>query len=618
MTGGFRGHVVRAGVIVVASSATWLAAYSAPVRAQSQQRTFSGQVDLTQLDVSVLDKKNQPVTGLTAADFTITEDGKPQPIQTFAEVDLPHPDPAGPAWTREISPDVITNTGVESERLIVIVLDPASVELWTVKSAKAIGQSIVDQLGPADLASVMIEEDRAHLQEFTHDRARLRSVIDQFQPGHEPIQAIVRIRAIWDIVDTLATVKARRKSVIWVTPGIIFDPSGEIRWAWKRMLDSARLANVNVYPIDPTGLVAISDVDDPTGIKRASVTKLNDFILATADNTGGHAFLNSNEFTSKIPQIFRETGSFYLLGYASPNIKADGGFHRIAVKVNRPGVTVHARAGYYAPEAFDAKHPPVPPSAAVEALAGLVPKRDLPMTIAATPLGIVSAKEQPVAITLGLTRPAAGEGVLNTNVVIDAFTYDGLKRQTVNVPLTLRPASVRDDVQEVLARIDLAPGRYQIRAGASSAGKAGSVYCDLTVPDVAKNPMTLSGVIVSAVRSPEAVPADALSTLLPVIPVVSRTFDRTDHVSALARIYEGGSQPIAPVSMTTRIVSDHDVVALNSSETIAAAQFDGAARVVEHKLDLPLATLPPGNYLLTFEAVLGKTTDRRDVRFTVR
>jgi len=66
-----------------------LAALAVSVRSQSQRSTFRAGVDLVQVDVSVLDKERRPVRGLTAADFTLLEDGKPRTIAAFSAVDLP-------------------------------------------------------------------------------------------------------------------------------------------------------------------------------------------------------------------------------------------------------------------------------------------------------------------------------------------------------------------------------------------------------------------------------------------------------------------------------------------------------------------------------------------------
>src|SRR5688572_474364 len=84
---------------------------TAPYGAQSPQPTdpqqiFRTGVDLVRLDVSVLDKNRQPIHGLRAEDFTVLEDGKPQPVVAFAAVDIPSPPPAASGWMRDIGSDV--------------------------------------------------------------------------------------------------------------------------------------------------------------------------------------------------------------------------------------------------------------------------------------------------------------------------------------------------------------------------------------------------------------------------------------------------------------------------------------------------------------------------------
>ena len=86
--------------------ACWLAVLvCAPAGSQQlppvQPPTFRTGVDAVQLDVSVLDKERRPVRGLTAADFTVLEDGKPRQIVGFSAVELP-PLPAAVArrWHR--------------------------------------------------------------------------------------------------------------------------------------------------------------------------------------------------------------------------------------------------------------------------------------------------------------------------------------------------------------------------------------------------------------------------------------------------------------------------------------------------------------------------------------
>src|SRR5262245_62069512 len=92
---------------------------------QAPPARFRGGTDLVQVDVSVLDSKRKPVRGLTAADFTLFEDGQPREIQAFAEINLPDRlRDAGAPWVREVPADVASNETTQQEgRLVIIVFD---------------------------------------------------------------------------------------------------------------------------------------------------------------------------------------------------------------------------------------------------------------------------------------------------------------------------------------------------------------------------------------------------------------------------------------------------------------------------------------------------------------
>ena len=96
---------------------------SAPV----QPPPFKTGVDALQLDVSVLDKDRHPVRGLTAADFTVLDDGKPARIVGFSAIELPAPAPAAaPAAAAPIdtvTPDVTGNELADVGRIVVILID---------------------------------------------------------------------------------------------------------------------------------------------------------------------------------------------------------------------------------------------------------------------------------------------------------------------------------------------------------------------------------------------------------------------------------------------------------------------------------------------------------------
>ena len=86
---------------------------------------FRAGVELIQLDVAVLDDKRQPVRGLTAADFTVFDDGVAKPIRAFTPIELAARTRATEAaWAADVPPDVATNqVGQQDGRLVIILMD---------------------------------------------------------------------------------------------------------------------------------------------------------------------------------------------------------------------------------------------------------------------------------------------------------------------------------------------------------------------------------------------------------------------------------------------------------------------------------------------------------------
>jgi VWFA-related protein len=150
----------------------------------SQVPSFRSRTDVLQLDVSVLDRDGQPIRGLTAADFTVLDEGVPSPVVAFSAVDVPAWPPEAPDWIRETTPDVVSNHP-DARRAVVIVMDDFGTP-WdpgVTKIAKSIANATIDRLGAADLAAVVYVLNRQNGQEFTSDRARLRAAVDRFVPA---------------------------------------------------------------------------------------------------------------------------------------------------------------------------------------------------------------------------------------------------------------------------------------------------------------------------------------------------------------------------------------------------------------------------------------------------
>jgi hypothetical protein len=163
--------------------------------------------------------------------------------------------------------------------------------------------------------------------------------------------------------------------------------------------------------------------------------------------------------------------------------------------------------------------------------------------------------------------------------------------------------------------LSLPPGRYEVRLAVESAGRTGSVLRTIDVLDVAKEDLSLSSVFLE--RKPAvAIRNDVLGDVLPAVPTAARSFAQGDHVTAVVRIHQGGSKAILPTSIATRIVNERDATAFEQAADLGGEQF--ANRAADHAIRLPLAQLPPGQYLLRIEATSSTRRVSQFARFTVR
>jgi len=218
-----------------------LAALPVCLLAQSQgdRPVFRGGVELIQINVSVLDGKRQPVTGLSAADFAVLENGVARPIRAFTAVDIPAVTARAdePVWAKDVAPDVATNqVGSQPGRLVVILMDRSIPHEAPTVTARKIATSIVDSLGPNDLAALVSTSDGAP-QTFTADRARLVKSItqrdwatdsDQYPWGLEAslgdgrcLCGLCVLETITRVADAVRDAPGRSKSLFFIGQGII-------------------------------------------------------------------------------------------------------------------------------------------------------------------------------------------------------------------------------------------------------------------------------------------------------------------------------------------------------------------------------------------------------------
>ena len=634
---------------------------------------FKSAVDVVHLDVSVLDSERRPIRGLKPADFTILEDGKPQQITVFEAVDTPEVAPAAAPWMREVTADVRANTDIQERRLFLIVMDDSTIQSsgFAVTNAREVGRRVVDGFGPADLGAVVFTRDNRNAQDFTADRQRLRTAVDKFTvgfrdmgawdpetqtplPGQDDGYFISSVNVLENAIISLSSLPDRRKSIIYIGQGIpvnleaLFPPEVQdtspaatatrrylellrgtlqaqerVKTQMERIFRRAARANVTIYTLDVCGLrpfTGVSGNPPPTCIAGLETT----YLKTVAENTGGRAVLNTNDFGPGVAAIFAENASYYLLGFNPNGPRQDGRFRRLEVRVNRPGATVRTRNGYEAEKASASakRKEALAKSPAGVALSGILPTSDLPLHVTAAPFAVPGKKEMAVAIVVGIQQPirqSEARARERVDLLVSAFGVEGKafgsKRMTAEV--TLRPGASGLAEYEVLSRIDLKPGRYQLRVGASvgSLSTQGSVYYDIEVPDLSSSPIGISGLIVTATGGGEVAPRDALSPVLPVIPTTRRTFTAAQQVSAFLRLYQRGTGPLVSVPLRVEVIDGNDAVVMDRRQEVTPAQF-GAARAANILVPIPVDRLAAGEYLLRIGGTPSSAA-RREARFRV-
>lgn len=646
--------------------------------AAGQQPVFRAGTDLIELDVSVLGRDRRAVTGLTAADFTVIEDGSPQTVSAVSFVDITAQDPARSARMRFVPRDVAANDLADllgSGRLLAVVFDDVNLpadDPEIVRAARETARYVIDQMGPSDMAAVVHARHSGRTEDFTSDRGRLLESIDAFVPetlgfveptpigrgpaGGDMVQrwspTLMRssclrsepaVPALDAVTSRMATATGRRKALVLLSPGIpvtIGSGSvcgGQISDVMRDVFRKAQASNVNVYAIDPGGRNGYLEYlrrrpqirQREAGVGQRSrstnIRQMQDFMRMLADTTGGRAVINSDAIEPAVDQIFLEDRSYYLVGYASTNGAPDGKFRKVDVRINRPGVTVRTRSGYWAPKVNEGRSATPTGGANALAMVGLFGPAGLPLRASAVPVGIASeAAARQVDVSAMLTvrwpgraiRAAATDTLTIVRHVYDATGSPGPPVRDV-VPVALQPGRSDDVHHDVVQRLALAPGRYQVRFNVHSdlAGVDGTVYADLEVPDVWRSPLAIAGVVLGR---PDGAGEAGRDQVVPLVPSSAREFGSGESVGAFARIYQGGSGALAPVTVVAEIVNAADVVQQTSTRVIEATGFD-AMRGAPATVPLSLSGLRPGPYLFSLTARLpGGYTARKDVLIHVR
>ena len=319
---------------------------------------------LTVVDVTATDTNGQPVQGLKRSDFTVLEDGKPQPIHNFQEIQASY-SPALPA----MPPNIYSNLQPHptSAAVNILLLDLANEAPVDNTKDREVSASIamqhyvkdaalraLEQMPPGTQVAILAMTNNLRiLQSFTSNVNLLTAAINALpydldgNGDRDCTQSDQRNRMVLEALSQIAadTVSMKvRKNLIWFTVGVpaITDPnhraclpnySQPLSHAYDLLND----AQVAIYPIDARGL-------GKTGSQESTLLSMD----MVAQATGGVAFYNTNNITPAVLEALADGANYYSMSYIPPNLKYDGSFHKIDVKVDKPGIHLVFRNGYFA------------------------------------------------------------------------------------------------------------------------------------------------------------------------------------------------------------------------------------------------------------------------------
>jgi VWFA-related protein len=372
--------------------------------------TLSVRTQLVVETVVVKDKKGDAIKGLTAKDFTVTEDGVPQAIRFCEYQELPSTPitaPVTPSKSEDIkiyrqlartqiAPEESGNIKYKDRRLMALYFDMTAMPPGDQVRALAAAQKFVrTQMTPADRISILRYSGGSVdvLQDFTDDRDRLLSILETLVVGEgqgtdelsddasssDTGAAFGQDSTEFNIFNTDRQLSAlqtaakmlgglnEKKSLIYFASGLRLngiDNQAQLH----ATIDAAIRAGVSFWPIDARGLVAQAPLGDATkgspgnagmynGTAALAVTtnfqQSQDTLYALAGDTGGKALLDYNDLTKGIVQAQQNITSYYIVGYYTSNAAQDGRFRRIKVSVD-PNLSAKLdyRQGYYAGKVF--------------------------------------------------------------------------------------------------------------------------------------------------------------------------------------------------------------------------------------------------------------------------
>jgi VWFA-related protein len=649
----------------------------APVESGARVRVST---EVVLVNVVARDKQGNLIKDLKSEDFTVYEDGKKQGLVSF---DFEHVDElamaggAGTTVSGTAGPGKLLSSGQGQQkslegrdrRLMLLFFDFSAMQPDDIDRAVDAGKKYVNaKMQPADLVALMSLATNLSLDlDFSDDKSKILAKLaaynssegQGFENGstgssegtaetsgsytpddtdYNTFSADRKLLALQAVMQAMGKIP-QKKSLIYFSNGIT--QSGVDNQSALRAATAAAVrANVAIYPVDVRGLSAFP----PGGQAQAAslhgqsaysgATVLNDLngndasqetLYTLAADTGGKAFMDTNDLSGVFRQVQKDTSAYYVLGYTSTNHLKDGHFRRLKVQLNRPDVKLEYRAGYYADRDYQHMKQADREEQLEDELAA-----DLPQTDVAVYAGTAyfRADDSHYYLSVSLVVPGSQIPFVQEKDK-DSATLDiigqmreggkfpvGRLRDTVKLAVDSAQQVRRKNVQYNTSFV-LAPGNYHLKfiVRENRTGRMGSFETDVRIPDLRKTPMRMSSVVLSSQRVPSTQKKKGFQPLVSeqteLVPSVTHVFTQDLKLFLQYEVYDaakskaaeaanGTSEPKEPkgsVRVRTSIEFLQGESKVYETKPIVAHEMTAADRkAVIFQMEIPLQSLKPGFY----------------------
>jgi VWFA-related protein len=668
-----------------------------PPPAQQNQSAPTGPLlkvstEIVLVNVVARDKHGNLIKDLKKEDFTVYEDNKKQDLASFDfekvdEMVMAGAQDSTVTGTAEKSADqggllnkkAQKSLNARDRRLMLLFFDFSAMEPDDIDRAVDAGKKYVQsKMQPADMVALMSLSTNLQLDlDFTDDKDKILAKLSSynnsegqgFENGAEgsasgeaetsgsytaddtdynTFSADRKLLALESVMQGMGKIP-QKKSLIYFSNGI--SQSGvDNQTALREATAAAVRANVSIYPVDVRGLSSFppggqaqsASLHGNSAYTGASV--LNDLngndssqetLYTLAADTGGKAFMDTNDLSGVFSVVQRDTSAYYLLGYTSSNHLKDGRYRRLKVQVNRPDVKLEYRAGYYADRDYQHMRSTDREQQLEDELGEDLPQTDVALYVGAA---YFRQDDSHYYLSVSLVIPGSQIPFLQAKDK-DKATIDiigevlesgklpvGRLRDTVKLAVDSAQQVRRKNVQYNTGFI-LAPGNYHLKfvVRENSTGRMGSFETDVRIPDLRKAPLRMSTVVLSSQRVPSTAKKTKFQPLITeqteLVPSVTHVFQQDQKLylqyevydSAKAKPGEGagaqgtaenakgsgaqGKGEHATVRVLTSIEFLQGDVKVYETKPVLAQEITAPERkAVVFQVEIPLVSLEPGFY----------------------